>query len=538
MPIFTTSQAAALGIGVKNVVTKTQANGLSRNLVLVATYNPALTSVVPNIPILVASGDDAGNKFGFGYMAHRMARAAFKAHGGSVPTWILPQAEITGAAATSVNTLAFTGPATSSGTLALYIAGERYAVSVANGDAATAIATNVAAAINADPNCPVTATPSSGNVTLTAKSKGLWGNYISVAVNLQYADILPAGVAVTITALTGGTGVPTLSTALAGLGSGSAKNILPNGQQATAMVCGYGANLTIDQTSETTLAQYNGLASSDPPDGCYDHLVAKPFRWFWGDVTTGSTVPSSLVTFASTNVNDRGGGVICAPGSNTHPTEIACRTVGYMEAINSMDPALGYKDIVLADVDPGQAANLAGTRWTNDYTQRDTAVKAGITPTLVVNGAVTLQNVLTFYNGSTAIAQTSNGYGNQRCISIIQNLLNSHNVAFRSPKWQRFKIVADTARVVDPVAKATARDINDVVAEEIALLKSWEQKGWIYQAKFSIDYLKNNLSTAVTVRAGGDGFLTEYPVILSGEGRVNDTTLDFDTSPTIITAGV
>ena len=405
---------------------------------------------------------------------------------------------------------------------------------VASGDSAATTATALAALINADPNCPVGATPSSGNVTLLAKSKGLYGNYITVAINILPGDALPAGVGCTVTALTGGTGVPVSANAINGLGTGSAKNLLPNGQGATAIVCGYGANATIDQTSETALAVYNGLGSSTPPDGCYDHLIAKPLRWLWGDTVANASVPSADTTFALTNTQDRGGGIIAAPGSNSHPTEIACQAIGYMEKVSANRDTDNYVDAILAGVDVGYAANLAGTRWTNDYTQRDNAVKAGVSPTLVVGGYVTLQNVVTFYSGNTGIPTASNGYRSMRNIAVIQNLLADDVATFRSTKWANITLVSDKSGVTDPTAKQKVRDIDDVKDELVAYLKAEYAKGRLYDLAFAIASLKQ--ANAVTIRTGGDGFLSNVSVILSGEGNIKDSTINFDTSPAVVLA--
>jgi hypothetical protein len=532
MPILDSSLAVAVGAGVNNVVLQPAAGVLSRNIVVIGTYNPTLNGTITDaVPQLVANDADASAKFGAGFMIHRLVKAAQAGHKGVIPVWVIPQQEVAGAAATS-STFAITGPATAAGVFAAYVAGIRYAIPVALNDSAVTIGTALAAAINADSACPCTAA-GTATVSLTSKSKGLWGNYIKPAVNILPGDALPASVACTVTVLSGGTGVPVLANALNGLGTGTNKNTLPNGQQVTAIVCGYSAGAaTLDQTSETAIAGYNGLGNSSPPDGCYDHLVAKPLRWLWGDTTANASVPSGATTFATTNMQDRGGGLICAPGSCTHPSELAAQALGYMERINAYRAEQNYIGVVLEGVDPGYAANTAGTRWSNDYTQRDNAVKGGVTPTLCIGGYVVLQNVVTFYSCNTGVPSTSNAYRAMRNISIIQNMLAAEMANFKGPKWQGYTIVSDTNNVTDPTSKANARDVQAVIDDLVALIKSFASRAWIYDPVFSINSLK--AAGAVTVRTGGDGFLATISVILSGEGNILDITENIDTSIAVL----
>ena len=535
MPILTSSLAVAVGAGVQNVVLQPSANVLTRNIVLIGNYLAAKNGLVTdNIPVQVADDGVAGTLYGFGSILHRMVLACKAGHGQTVTMWCIPQQEPAGVAATS-STFAITGPATGGGTLAVYVAGIRYAVSVASGDSAATVGTALTAAITADPNCPCTAT-GTATVALTAKNKGLWGNYIAVALNQLSGDALPAGITCVVTVLSGGTLVGTLQSALNGLGTGSNQNILPNGQQATDIVSGFsGANATIDQTSETAIAIWNGLGNVTPPNGNFDHLVAKPARWLFGDTVAAASVPSGDTTFATTNMYDRGGGIIAAPGSNTHPVELACVAIGVLAKIHSYDAAYGPAYAILPGVDPGYIAAQAGTRWTDLYLQRDNAAKGGISPTRVMGGSVVLQNCVTFYSCNTTVPTTSNGYRSMRNISVEQNLLSSAMINFSGPKWQGFKVVSDTNLVTDPTAKQTARDTGSVIEDWIALIKSWMGYGWIYEIDKAIASVA--AAGAVTVRTGADGFVSTFNVILSGEGNILDGTINFDVSIAILSVG-
>ena len=90
-----------------------------------------------------------------------------------------------------------------------------------------------------------------------------------------------------------------------------------------------------------------------------------------------------------------------------------------MAVTNSVRAEEGYIDKKLSGVWPGSMAD----RWTNDYANRDQAVKGGLSTTLYKNGVVTMQNIITFYRPTT-VAPSSNGYRamrNFRISCIISN---------------------------------------------------------------------------------------------------------------------
>ena len=173
-------------------------------------------SAVANTLVRVTSPAQADQLFGAGSMLSGMVRAAL-----AIDTYtelmVLPVADnAAGVAATG--SLAFTGTATASGTLELMIAGRRVPVGVTSGDTATAIAAATAAAIGAASDMPLTASATTGTVTLTSRHKGEAGNTLDVRANYYVGQALPTGVALTITPLSGGTGNPDLAPALAALG--------------------------------------------------------------------------------------------------------------------------------------------------------------------------------------------------------------------------------------------------------------------------------------------------------------------------------
>lgn len=164
----------------------------------------------------VTSAEQVQTLAGRGSMLHRQA-LAWSANNTLTETWIGILAD-NGAGVAASGTLTVSGPATGSGTLAVYIAGVRVEVAVADGDSADDIAAALNAAINADLDLPVTSTVNLAVVTWTARNKGLTGNDIDARVNYREDDAYPAGVSVAVGAAAGGTTAPDLTALIAALG--------------------------------------------------------------------------------------------------------------------------------------------------------------------------------------------------------------------------------------------------------------------------------------------------------------------------------
>lgn len=168
-------------------------------------------------PTLFSNPAQVEGECGVGSQLAAMAKALKKANSITESWFVALEDDAAGVKATK--TLTFTGPATSAGTLALYVGGELIRVGVQSGDTATAIATAVAAAVVAKPQNPFAATSSAAVVTLTCRHKGSWGNDLDVRFNYRTGEALPDGVGVTVAAGATGTANPLVEDALAALGA-------------------------------------------------------------------------------------------------------------------------------------------------------------------------------------------------------------------------------------------------------------------------------------------------------------------------------
>lgn len=189
---------------------------------LLADYKIAAGTSPASAPVSPGSVAVAKSMFGDGSPLARAFERAFALNKGT-PIYCLPVAE-PGAGVAATGTIVVASAPTAAGTIYLYIAGQRVAVGVLSSDTTANVATKINAAINAATTLPVTAAVSTSTVTLTAKWKGISANDVRVedsVLGVNGGEVLPAGLALTHPAsnvLSGGTGVPDWTAAIAALG--------------------------------------------------------------------------------------------------------------------------------------------------------------------------------------------------------------------------------------------------------------------------------------------------------------------------------
>jgi len=520
MSLDATSQAAAVGAAVENVQFQSAAQNLPRKILIIGSQDPALP--VPSSVFLITSPEDAAAKTGAGYMIHRLAIQTFKASQG-IETWYMPLSEGT-APVKSAGNILITTPSTAAGTLHLYIAGDYIPVAVESGDTVDDIRDEIVDAINNDTNLPVTATGTiSGQVDITAKTAGdWWGDHITIKFNLKYGQETPAGVSVAIIGMIGGSGThPDILTAMnTVLGTGDLKNE----KHFTEIVHGYVSDLDVVED----LSEYNGIGNGFT--GCYSKTVARPFRSYMGDHIGGSIGLSNVLALASLyRETDRTNGVICVPGSPNHPQEIAANAIGILARVNQNRGG----ETVVNQIMPGIIPGILSDQWTSDYDNRNLAVINGISPTTGLNGVVRMQNALTVYN-PVSVPIASNGYRSMISISKIQNILYNIKLNFSQEKWQGIIIVDDVTKVANSIDRQKTRDISAVIDDLIALTNSFRDHAWIFNSEFTIEKLQSG--GYVTIRPGGTGFNSILPILLSGEGNIIDTLVQFDAALDVLLA--
>lgn len=194
--------------------------------------------------------DQAAAMFGAGSAIADMI-AAFLDANPTTELWAMGLAAPAGAAATG--SIALAGTATAAGTLSVWIAGRRVAVPVATGATAAAVATALNAAIGAATGLPVTASVATATVTLAARHIGELGNGIDLRLNYRFDEATPSGLTPTVTAMSGGTGVPDVAAALASIAA----------ERFTDIALAWSDSTSLGALSTELARRYNALVALD-----------------------------------------------------------------------------------------------------------------------------------------------------------------------------------------------------------------------------------------------------------------------------------
>ncbi len=315
------------------------------------------------------SVDQAITLGGRGSMLHRQALGWFAANK-ATELWLGVLAD-NGAGVAATGTIVVTGPATATGTIVLYVGGERVTVGVNSGDASTVIATAIAAAITALPDLPVTASAAISTVTITHRQKGTVGNSYDVRINFRDGDALPAGVTLAITALSGGATNPVLTTLIAAMADMWFQIISHPYTDATNL----GAIEAEMAARSGPMRQQQGLA-----------------------ITSASGTFSALTTLGAAR-NSPHSMIVAQPGQTvlTTPIEFAAEVAGVMALAAAADPGRPFQTLALSRA----IAPAETDQWSPD--ERNLMLFDGISTTKrAAGGVVQLERMITTYQTSPA----------------------------------------------------------------------------------------------------------------------------------------
>lgn len=386
---------------------------------------------------------------GRGSIIHREAIAWF-ANNKSTETWIGVLADNGGGVA-ATGTIVVSGPATASGTIALYLGGERITVAVAKDDISTAIATAIGAAINANLDIPVTAGVASSTVTLTFRHKGLPGNSYDVRYNFRDGDALPTGVGLTITAMGGviaGTTNPVLTTLIA------------------AMADLWFHVWVHPYTDATTLTAIEAeLATRNGP------MVQKQAVAFTSAVGSFSTLAALGVGRNSphSTIWAQTGQVPLMP-----PMEFAAEVAGQIAIAGAADPARPFQTLALSRA----LAAPETDQWS--YDERNLFLFTGISTTKrVVGGGVQIERAITTYETSPSGA-TDTAYLDVTTLLTLMYLRYSWKTRIQT-KYPRHKLANDGTRfgsgqaVITPLQGKAEACMWFREMEELGLVENFPQ---------------------------------------------------------------
>lgn len=400
------------------------------------------TGTVPaDEPFLATSADQVGAAAGRGSILHQMAIAYFRANN-VTEAWFIGVSDAAGTAATQ--TLTVTGPATSAGTIFLYIAGRQIQVAVANGDADTVIAAAIDAAIDASDfatELPVVPSTVDEVVTLTARNLGTEGNAIDVRLNYNQGEALPAGVGVTIAAGVTGATDPTITAAITAMSDVKYHTIALGMNNVTA-IAALEAELADRFTAPRQIAGHAFYGLRDT----HANLI-----------TAGGLRNSPHVSLLGMD----------APLAS--PWEWAASTMGLAARSGQNDPAQPFQTLALPGlIGPAQADQFTAT-------ERDLLLKNGVA-TLKVDdfGVLRVERLITTYQ-TNAVGAASVALLDVNTLLTLDYLRYDAFVQYSST-FPRAKLADDGNRygtgqvVVTPkVAKAFF----------LVLFRGWEELGLV-----------------------------------------------------------
>jgi phage tail sheath gpL-like len=425
--------------------------GLVRDMTRVLLLGQLLPggTATPLDPVRVLSADHAVALFGRGSMLAAMA-AAFKKANEDSDLWVVPVADnAAGQAATGTVTIA--GSAVAAGTLLLYVGGTKVQAAVAVGASAATVAADLADAVNALPDLPVTAAAEAAVVTLTSRHKGECMNSLDLRTTYWQGDTVPAGLTVTLAAMSGGSGNPDVNSAIAVLGDVQYHHVIMPWTDA-ANLAALEAEVE-DRWSATRQIEgqiWAALAGS--------HSALS---------TVGSARNSEVISLMG------------AQGSPTPPWVWAAAYGAVAAYQLGIDPARPLQTLVL----PGVLAPKEKDRFTR--AERNLLLYDGISTFLVaVDGTVSIERAITTYQVN-AYGLPDPSYLDVETLATL-SVLRSTLRARISQKFPRHKLADDGTRFGIGQAIVTPGIIR---AELIALARAWEERGWVEQ----VDAFKDQL---------------------------------------------
>lgn len=404
-------------------------------------------TATPNLAVISAGIGDAQAAFGSGSQLAIMVER-YRAIDNFGELWCVPLSDASGATA-AVGSIAFAGPATQNGTIPLYLDGLYVPVGVNNGDTATTIATNTAAAINAWTSqggnpLPYNATASGSTVTLTATNKGTLGNQGTINFSFRgpangegqpgfglAGSTNVSGVTAVITHYSGGATDPSLSTALAGLPA-----------QSFDFIC----SPYSDSNSLGALTAFLSDATG---------------RWNWsselfGGVFTAKGGSFSVRTTWGTGLNDQhtsGIGAYNSPSPDWHwAIDYAAAAAVSLRA----DPS-----IPVGGLGGGVALNVVAPplAYRDTFTEMNTLLYDGVSTYVVdQSGVVRVQRAITTYQ-KNAGGSPDNSYLNVNVPYQLMAFIRAWRSMILS-NFNQVKLVSDGSRIPPGASMVTPSTIK------------------------------------------------------------------------------
>ena len=341
------------------------------------------------------------------------------------------------AGVTALGKFTFTGSPTVAGALNLYLGGIRVRVGVTAGMTAAQVATVAASAINANTSLPVTATATGADCEVTFRHKGEIGNSYDLRVNYGFGEAVPAGLTVSVTAMSGGAGNPDIASAIAALGD----------EQFHTIVVPYADDANLDAIEAELARRWGPMIQRE------GHAFA---------AATGTV--STLATLG----DNRNSPHLTLVGAGKSPTPpwIWATVTGAVDA-KEPDPARPRQTLPL----PGCLAPTESERFTRE--ERDTLLHEGVSTYLVdSDGTTRIERLITTYQ-ENASGDADESYLDIETLRTLAYLRLSVRARIAA-RFPRHKLANDGTLFAPGQAIVTPSLIR---GELLHLFREWEAAG-------------------------------------------------------------
>jgi phage tail sheath gpL-like len=389
---------------------------------IIGMYDTAKTTVVNYVPVQVTSADHVGQIAGFGSHAHRQALkfppAVFLQGGG---VWWLPIPQATGTPATA--NVTFTGDASSAGTWALLVGGERVEFGVTNGMTDDLQAAAFVAAMAAKPELAVSGVATLNVVAVTCKFDGTPGNQIKIVIN-------PNGEA--DSEKNPGTTTAAVSTGDGYLASGATdpdiEDAFFNASGVDVLGDRWYTAFTMPFVDATSIGYYKNLA-----DQRSDPAVNRMFGAYMGYIK--STYAQALALPAT--VNDKFIGQIWENRYQGPDFELSAELVGIILDEQNKAPNRPYKTVALSGSFNGATVNRR-------YVENDALFRAGISYCEIIGSNLQLGDIALTYRTNPSGGAATDWYD---AVSLHRRQAKAYSIEqlFKDVKYQRSVVVDDSA---------------------------------------------------------------------------------------------
>ncbi len=455
---------------------------------------------VAGTPIVVASKIDADNYFGVGSMLSNMVAAWRKADPFGLLT-CLPIADAGGAVA-ATGTITVTAAPTAPGSIPLYVGDVKVPVAVSGAETINQTATEIAAAINAAPDLPVTAAAVNAVVTLTARNKGTLGNDVQLAFAVlggPAGEVLPTAFAAAIVAMGGavaGATDPDITAALAGLGDTTYDYI--------TMPFTDAGNLT---------AAANFMNAATDGRWAYDKML-------WGHVFTAKRASfATAVTFGLTR-NDPHISVMPIYQTPTPVWKFIAAAVAASAVVLRNDPARPVQGILI----PGVMAPPLGSAGAFTMTQRQQFLWSGLSTFTIDNfGNCYVERWIATYqlNGNNIPDDAWLAVEKTFTLMAVHRRIRSRLLA----DFPRYKLAADGTRIAPGAAVTTPSKLRAYIIAQLRIME--EVDGWLQ----NVDAFKDQVLVQIN-NNNPDRVDILFPPSLVGQLRIFAVLSQFHIYPT------